>query len=91
MHYADGETRELPIVYGQDIRDWHSAGEHGKMSRASTVWRGRNAAGADIRLGRNIRQNPRPDVQIERLDIVSSMSAAAPFIVAISLDPWCDP
>jgi hypothetical protein len=53
--YRDGETRELPIVYGEDLRNWWTIhGEPTNTPNAHIVWRGNcpraREAGRSLRL-----------------------------------------
>ena len=55
LHYADGETAELPITYGEDLRDWWTVtGESKETPNASVVWTGHTpkatAQGETLRL-----------------------------------------
>ena len=56
----------------------------------NAVWQGTNAdsskAGGRIRLFKTTWANPRPDLEITRLDYVSRMTAAAPFLLAITAE-----
>jgi hypothetical protein len=86
LHYADGETAEIPLVYGEDLRDWSAASDSlESLSRGKVAWSGRNAANIQIRLFRNTHDNPRPDEPISTIDLQSTMADAAPFIVGITL------
>jgi hypothetical protein len=53
---------------------------------AIAVWSGNNLEAAKngyvICLFDSTRENPRPDVELESIDFVSSMSPAAPFLAA---------
>jgi hypothetical protein len=88
LHYADGQVQVLPIIYGADLRDWHVESDSSeRLARATTVWRGRNAAGYNVRLFRSTRENPRPEVEVESVDFVSDMAGAAPFLIALTVEP----
>ena len=93
LHYADGETRPLELVYGRDVRDWwedpaYAAAEG--TDRAKVVWTGTNPVanenGCRLRLYLNTRDNPRPGVKITTFDFVSAMSESGPFLIAVTLD-----
>jgi WD40 repeat protein len=91
LHYADGQTEELPLVYGKDLRDWWTlAGEPKETPNATVVWTGNTPAaaanGQTIRLWKRTYENPRPDVEITHLDFVSAMAFPAPFVVAITVE-----
>jgi WD40 repeat protein len=91
LHYADGQTAELPLVYGKDLRNWWSvSGEPKETPNASVVWTGNTPAaaanGQTIRLWKRTYENPRPDVEIGHLDFDSAMAFPAPFVVAITVE-----
>ena len=82
LHYVDGQTAELPLVYGEDLADWLPATGHPmETPNASIAW-----TGQDIFLWKRTYANPRPEVEITHLDFVSAMAFPAPFVVAITLE-----
>jgi WD40 repeat protein/serine/threonine protein kinase len=86
LHYADGETRELPMIYGEDFRDWgENSDKKPTVAHAREAWRG-NSAGLPLRLYHRTYENPRPDVKITTIDVTSENSEAAPFVVAITVE-----
>ena len=45
LHYANGETSEIPLVYGEDLRDWNAGSDSVEsITRGKVAWSGRNAA-----------------------------------------------
>ena len=44
VHYANGESREVPIVYGQDVQDWWLSEPVPADSGLNVVWLGENHA-----------------------------------------------
>ncbi len=91
LHYVDGQTAELPLDYGKDLRNWRTvSGEPKETPKASVVWTGNTplaaANGQTIRLWKRTYENPRPDVEITHLDFVSAMAFPAPFLVAITVE-----
>jgi hypothetical protein len=89
-HYADGRTREIPIVYGEDVRDWWTQPNEVGLGTAEPVWSGPNtvsSSGPTVALYMTTWLNPLPDLAIESIDYHSAMEEAAPFLVAITLDP----
>lgn len=93
IHFATNQMRlEIPIVYGQDVRDWHTmADEPAPGERLHVAWTGQNAvsqkAGEHIRLFLTTWANPVPAFEIDSIDYVSSMANPAPFLIAITADP----
>ena len=89
VHYDNGETRQIPIVYGVDVRDWWMAQEESATSEAKVVWTGKNHARADsppIGVCKTTWENPLSDVTIEKIDFQSSMQNSAPFLIAITIE-----
>jgi WD40 repeat protein len=91
--YADGVACELPIRYGEDLSDWWcEAGDSEKApGLAAAAWVGQNAAtrakpGASIRLFLRSYENPRPGVEVASVDFVSGGTAAAPMLVALTVE-----
>lgn len=88
IHYADGRTQAIPVIYGEDVRDWNAAADPGhKLKRAVIAWGGINSEGRPVRLFKTTWDNPWPDTEIVSLDYVSAMAASAPFLVAITVEP----
>jgi WD40 repeat protein/serine/threonine protein kinase len=86
LRYADGATRELPIVYGEDVRDWNFSSEKIEEAKhARKAWQGQSE-GTTFRVFHRAYENPRPDAEIASLDFVSTESESAPFVVAITVE-----
>ncbi len=87
VHYANGAQVEIPVTYGRDVRDWHTQ----SGAAADAVWTGTNAesssGGRRIQLFKTTWTNPHPGVEIVSLDYVSTMTAAAPFLLALTAEP----
>jgi len=82
---------EVPIVYGRDVRDWHYwPQEQEPPASLHIAWKGNNAvskrANSYIRLFETTWTNLVPDIELESIDFVSSMSQPAPFLIAISIE-----
>jgi hypothetical protein len=86
LHFADGQTRPIPLVYGEDLRDWvvGSKPDQGVI-RATVAWTGTNVFNA-IRLFKTTWENPAPAVRLETIDFVSAQTACSPFLIAITLE-----
>jgi hypothetical protein len=92
VHLATNRMRlEIPIIYGESVRNWHTlAGEPEASKELKVVWTGDNAvsrkAGTKIRLFVTTWDNLLPAVEIESIDFVSSMANPAPFLIAITAE-----
>ena len=90
INYVDGSQATIPIIYGEDVRDWWSRDHKKLATRGQVVWVGRNAATKQIkiylRLYLNVWENPHPKKTVASLDYVSAMTVAAPFCVAITAE-----
>ena len=91
VHYEDGDTASIPIVYGQDVRDWWATEDPIPATRARVAWTGTNPAierfRTVLRLYLAVWQNPHPDKKIARLDFCSACKTpCAPFCAAITAE-----
>lgn len=89
VHYvsADVKNVEIPIVYGEDVLDWHIPSRAAELARATLVWKAKNDADFLIGLAKTSWDNPYPQLEIASLEYESAMTAAAPFLVAITAEP----
>jgi hypothetical protein len=89
VHYEDGSQQTIPIVYGQDLRDWWNWDGSKPVTRAQVAWTGNNPAAAphnvSLRLYATTWENPYPEKTVAAIDFISANTAAAPFCIAISL------
>jgi hypothetical protein len=91
LHYEDGQTAVISLVYGQNISDWwFYPNNPTRLPEADVVWRGVNGAslssGQAIRLYKYTWQNHHPDSEIIQLDLMSTMSSSAPYLIAITTE-----
>jgi hypothetical protein len=91
VHRPFHRLHECPIEYGEDVRQWWEwRDEPAETSRARIVWRGSNPPavreGASLRLYLSTWENPRSDVEVQTLDLVSELAGAAPFVIAITVE-----
>jgi type II secretory pathway pseudopilin PulG len=88
VHYAGQKEVVIPIVYGEDVRDWNGSNDMvGEITRGQIVWSGINNAGLHVRLFKTTWVNPMPEQEILSIDYISSMVEAAPFLVALTAEP----
>ena len=92
IHYADGQQREIPIIYGEDLRDWNLVPQEPKeATKAQLAWEGssvgsRKQGSASMRLFKRTWDNPVPDVEIKTIDLVAAPATPQPFLVAITAE-----
>ncbi len=91
VHYAANQMQlEIPLVYGHDLRNWHSFANETPSDDLKVAWTGTNETSAamhrSIRLFTTTWVNVAPAVEIKSIDFVSSMREPAPFLIAITAD-----
>jgi hypothetical protein len=100
VHYQDGSQTEIGIVAGDDVLDWWGplynteAGNqrHPRSQLTVLAWAGSNpwiqkrSPDSSLRLYRTTFSNPHPELEISSVDYVSTMSQAAPFLIALTVD-----
>ena len=93
VHYSDGRQEEVPVRFGEEVKDWWWNGEDTmKVDHAALAWVGTNAfAGgldksAKVRLCAMTWNNPFPDELITKLDFISTRSPASPFLIAVTAE-----
>jgi eukaryotic-like serine/threonine-protein kinase len=92
VHYANGSDVRIPIIYGQNVRDWWvKPNERLAPENLTEAWTGSNAEslanGTSIRLFKWTWENPFPMLEIRSLDFISDKAPSAPFLLAITADP----
>ena len=88
VHFATGEQREIPLVLGRDLVDWHT--QPRRNETYVTAWAGENPKsrkmGKQIRLFKSTWQNPLPSVEVRSVDFVATCSGPCPFLVALTVE-----
>ncbi|HAV65232.1 MAG TPA: hypothetical protein DCY13_23025 [Verrucomicrobiales bacterium] len=89
VHYEDGESTEVPIIYGRHVVDWWNPPTPDQQE-VRVAWSGtiQKSPGHE-QIGRVYQyswDNPRALVPIKSLDFVSRMAAPAPFLLGISVE-----
>lgn len=86
LHYADGESREIPVVLERQIDHWDRE-QPSPLFEARIAWQQRLDTLEDRHAVLYSMQaaSPRPDVAIESIDLVRTSQRAVPAILAITL------
>ena len=90
--YDDGEDREIPIIYGVDVRDWTVPTTKTEPAAPDLVvaWTGKSptsqSLGTTLRLFKSTWENSRPQTRIDTMDYVSARTNCAPFLISITTE-----
>jgi hypothetical protein len=95
VHYADGTSERVPVVFGRDAGDWFSANRHPLVTttHARVSWTGTNDM-ADrtppnqikIHLYGSTWKNPHPERMIATIDATSSTAESELVLVGVTLE-----
>jgi hypothetical protein len=92
LHYSDQSTNEIGIQAGLHVSDWWGNPRQQPRARNSAlIWTGKNEAIRNyspkdsLRLFLTSFENPRPDLAIERVDYLSALKNASPFLLGLTL------
>jgi hypothetical protein len=90
-HYEDGSSEAIPIVYGEDVRDWWFAPDQKGVTHGKVAWEGDNkcakAYGFRLRLYLGTWANPQPKKTVTRIDYLKEgQTPAAPFCIALTVE-----
>lgn len=93
VHYADGRDHTLPLVYGQNLRNWYKGGDkRDDVSDPNTRlgWTGDSPRsrrfGSTLRIYHTVFDLPWPDVELKSVDFVSLLSESVSVVPAITLE-----
>ena len=85
VHY-EGSSVEIPVKYGIHVRDWWAGwGDPDDVAEAKLAWKGQNAL-SPVRLYCMTWENPRPGETVNSIDLISTDSDCAPFVVALTAE-----
>ena len=96
VHYEDGTQETIPVILGEDVRDWWNNDRSKAITRGKVVWVGQNEASRmtnrTLRLYLAVWDNPHPNKQVVSIDFVCpTTSDAGPFCVAMTVEAATDP
>jgi RNA polymerase sigma factor (sigma-70 family) len=93
VHYVDGTSERIPIVYGRDVANWFlfPRARPETPTDARVAWTGTNDStdlnpGLTVRLFAMTWTNPHPDREIAAIDVTSKVTASDLFLVAVTLE-----
>jgi formylglycine-generating enzyme required for sulfatase activity/peroxiredoxin len=91
LHYEDGTEAAMPIVLGEDVRDWWNVDRSKAATRGIVAWVGQNAAtrknNLGLRLYLAVWDNPNPEKKVVGIDFLrDGPSEAGPFCVAMTVE-----
>jgi beta-galactosidase len=91
LHYQDGTVTAIPIVLGEDVRDWWNQDRSAAVTRGIVAWVGQNAVtretNSSLRLYLAVWDNPHPEKKVVSIDFLrDGPSEAAPFCVAMTVE-----
>lgn len=90
VHYQDGNVETIPIVSGEDVRDWWNWDESKPVKRGKVGWEGSSPAARKgnrkLYLYLGTWNNPQLGKKIVSIDYISTNTNAAPFCVAITAE-----
>jgi hypothetical protein len=92
VHFSTNQmTMEIPIIYGNDIREWHALDNEPKPAKSlNVVWTGENAVSKaehhHLRLFLTTWENVVPAIEVDHIDFVSAMANPTPFLIAITVE-----
>jgi hypothetical protein len=88
VHYDDKSTESIEVLYGKDVRDWWCHDGDEDPTRGKVAWTGSNkaamSAGSSIWLFSLTWKNPKADKKVVSIDYISTLTEAAPFVVAMT-------
>jgi len=91
LHFEDGTVAAIPIVFGEDVRDWWNGDGSKAVSDAIVAWDGQNAASGKekfrLRLYLAAWDNPHPEKKVVSIEFLrDGPTDAAPFCVAMTVE-----
>jgi hypothetical protein len=91
LNYASGQRIELPIKYGEHVRDWwQRPRDPAPQPPLRVAWTGENVLTrreeADLNVYLATFENPRPAAIIQSIDLLSANTASWPFFLGLSTE-----
>ena len=90
VHYEDKSVETIPVVYGEDVRDWWNWDNSKEVTRGKVAWTGENDAANQSNLKLRVYlttwENPKRDKRVASIDYLSKKTKAAPLCIAMTLE-----
>jgi beta-galactosidase len=91
VHYQDGTVAAIPIVLGEDVRDWWNVDRSEAVTRGIVAWAGQNGVtrqgNVTLRLYLAVWDNPHPEKKVVSIDFLrDGPTVAGPFCVAMTVE-----
>jgi hypothetical protein len=86
VYYSDGSKQSIPLLYNQALIDWWVKTAADKPTNAEIAWSGSHTKNI-ANLFKYTWTNPSPQLTIDKIDFVSTMTKAAPFMIALTCEP----
>jgi len=91
LHYEGGTEAYIPIVLGEDVRDWWNRDRSKTVTRGIVAWVGQNDATRQNNVGLRLYlaawDNPHPEKKVVSIDFLrDGPSKAGPFCVAMTVE-----
>lgn len=83
IRYADGQTLSVPLDYGRHIRAWTDTVPASMVQ--APAWSGKTRDGLDVAVSVLEWTNPRPDVPIQSVTLVSEGKNANPTLLGLTV------
>ncbi|BDP41665.1 hypothetical protein DAETH_16340 [Deinococcus aetherius] len=83
VRYADGSTLNVPLEYGRNIRAWTDTVPTSMI--AAPGWAGKTRDGLDVNVPVLEWANPKPNVAIQSVTLVSEGKGANPTLIGLTL------
>lgn len=86
LRFSDGGETEVPIVYGEHVREWHARSDiTSPITAGKLAWSFSSCH--QTRLYHQTWTNGTPARRLQSVRFVSGLTACSPFLVAITFDP----
>jgi hypothetical protein len=82
FHYANGETKRIPLIYGRNTKNSLDGNPGDVLTDAVPAW-----ASDSVQVFKYTAFNPLPGIEVKTMDFISSHTPAAPFLIAMSIEP----